>query len=88
MTDRRFLALALATVALWPLAATAADNVKIGFPIPLSGPTAVYGKPVLAGAEWPSRKSMLRVASLAASSNFCRGIARQTPMRRCVSRGS
>ena len=49
---RRFgLRLACAAVALWPLAAGAADNIKIGFPIPLSGPTAVYGKPVLAGAE-------------------------------------
>ena len=44
-------ALALAAAALSPLAAQAADNIKIGFPIPLSGPTAVYGKPVLAGAE-------------------------------------
>jgi branched-chain amino acid transport system substrate-binding protein len=35
----------------WPLAAKAADTIKIGFPIPLSGPTAVYGKPVLAGAQ-------------------------------------
>ena len=40
-----------AAIGLWPLAATAADNIKIGFPIPLSGPTAVYGKPILAGAE-------------------------------------
>ncbi len=35
----------------WPLTASAADNIKIGFPIPLSGPTAVYGEPVLKGAE-------------------------------------
>lgn len=49
---RRFgVRLACAAIALWPLAAGAADNIKIGFPIPLSGPTAVYGKPVLAGAE-------------------------------------
>jgi branched-chain amino acid transport system substrate-binding protein len=41
--------IALAAVA--PVAARAADNIKIGFPIPLSGPTAVYGKPILAGAE-------------------------------------
>ena len=34
-----------------PFVAHAADTIKIGFPIPLSGPTAVYGKPVLAGAE-------------------------------------
>ena len=40
-----------AAVALYPIAATAADTIKIGFPIPLSGPTAVYGEPVLKGAE-------------------------------------
>ena len=34
-----------------PFAANAAGTIKIGFPMPLSGPTAVYGKPVLAGAE-------------------------------------
>lgn len=51
MHRRYRLALAGAAVALWPLTASAADNIKIGFPIPLSGPTAVYGKPVLAGAE-------------------------------------
>src|SRR5438094_468735 len=48
---RHYLVPMLAAVALWPLTAGAADNIKIGFPIPLSGPTAVYGKPVLAGAE-------------------------------------
>jgi branched-chain amino acid transport system substrate-binding protein len=42
---------ACAAVALWPAVSMAADTIKIGFPIPLSGPTAVYGKPVLAGAE-------------------------------------
>jgi branched-chain amino acid transport system substrate-binding protein len=36
---------------LCPLIARAADPIKIGFPIPLSGPTAVYGVPVLKGAE-------------------------------------
>ncbi len=44
-------ALACAVIAIWPAAAMAAGTIKIGFPIPLSGPTAVYGKPVLAGAE-------------------------------------
>ncbi|MGH7065251.1 MAG: ABC transporter substrate-binding protein [Stellaceae bacterium] len=29
----------------------AAETIKIGFPIPLSGPTAVYGQPVLKGAQ-------------------------------------
>ena len=47
----RHLASALAVAAFWPLTAGAADNIKIGFPIPLSGPTAVYGEPVLKGAE-------------------------------------
>src|SRR5262252_6713177 len=35
----------------WPLAAGAADTIKIGFPIPLSGAAGVYGKPILAGAQ-------------------------------------
>jgi branched-chain amino acid transport system substrate-binding protein len=45
------LAAVLVTVVLWPLSAGAADPIKIGFPIPLSGPTAVYGEPVLKGAQ-------------------------------------
>jgi branched-chain amino acid transport system substrate-binding protein len=40
-----------AALALLPLAANAADTIKIGFPIPLSGPTAVYGMPILQGAQ-------------------------------------
>ncbi len=39
-------AAALASPPVW-----AAEPIKIGFPIPLSGPTAVYGEPVLKGAE-------------------------------------
>ena len=30
-----------------PVAALAQETIKIGFPIPLSGPTAVYGVPIL-----------------------------------------
>ena len=45
------LGIALALAASAPFAAGAADAIKIGFPIPLSGPTAVYGKPILAGAQ-------------------------------------
>ena len=33
------------------MSASAAESIKIGFPIPLSGPTAVYGEPVVKGAE-------------------------------------
>jgi branched-chain amino acid transport system substrate-binding protein len=53
MSSRWRLAVACtAAIALWPLAASAAaDTIKIGFPIPLSGPTAVYGQPVLQGAQ-------------------------------------
>jgi branched-chain amino acid transport system substrate-binding protein len=50
MSVRNVLALACATAFL-SSAAFAADTIKIGFPIPLSGPTAVYGEPVLKGAE-------------------------------------
>jgi branched-chain amino acid transport system substrate-binding protein len=50
MPNRTLLALACA-VAVAPSAALAAGTIKIGFPIPLSGPTAVYGEPILQGAE-------------------------------------
>jgi branched-chain amino acid transport system substrate-binding protein len=51
MFPRHFLALACAIATLTPLTATAEEPIKIGFPIPLSGPTAVYGEPILKGAE-------------------------------------
>ena len=45
------LAAVLVAVVFWPLSAGAADPIKIGFPIPLSGPTSVYGAPILKGAQ-------------------------------------
>ena len=51
MHYRLWLAALWAPVALAPLAAVAADPIKIGFPMPLSGPTAVYGVPISKGAE-------------------------------------
>jgi branched-chain amino acid transport system substrate-binding protein len=42
---------AAALASVMPLAALAQGPIKIGFPIPLSGPTAVYGVPILKGAE-------------------------------------
>jgi branched-chain amino acid transport system substrate-binding protein len=51
MFPRHILALACAIAALTPLTAAAEEPIEIGFPIPLSGPTAVYGEPVLRGAE-------------------------------------
>jgi branched-chain amino acid transport system substrate-binding protein len=51
MRRRDFLALVALAGVLWPLAANAADTIKIGFPMPLSGPAAVYGVPVTKGAE-------------------------------------
>jgi branched-chain amino acid transport system substrate-binding protein len=51
MYHRYGLALAGALLVSWPLAAGAAGTIKIGFPIPLSGPVAVYGQPVLQGAQ-------------------------------------
>ncbi|HUB16597.1 MAG TPA: ABC transporter substrate-binding protein [Acetobacteraceae bacterium] len=50
MGIRHLLAAAAIACAL-PVLAFAKEPIKIGFPIPLSGPTAVYGKPVLQGAE-------------------------------------
>src|SRR3954466_419894 len=51
MRSRVGLALVLAVTMLSAPAARAADNIKIGFPMPLSGPAAVYGVPVTKGAE-------------------------------------
>ncbi len=51
MFRRHILALGCAGIMLAPVAASAAEPIKIGFPIPLSGPTAVYGVPVLKGAQ-------------------------------------
>jgi branched-chain amino acid transport system substrate-binding protein len=51
MRLRHHLGLLFAAAASMPVAAAAADSIKIGFPIPLSGPTAVYGVPILKGAE-------------------------------------
>jgi len=50
MRFRHILAATVVGLAL-PMAAHAEDTIKIGFPIPLSGPTAVYGEPILKGAE-------------------------------------
>jgi branched-chain amino acid transport system substrate-binding protein len=51
MRHRHWLVALWAAAALAPLPATAADTIKIGFPMPLSGPTAVYGVPITKGAE-------------------------------------
>jgi len=51
MRRRQILALACAAAALLPCTALAEGPIKIGFPIPLSGPTATYGVPILKGAE-------------------------------------
>jgi len=51
MFRRHCLALGCAAMMLAPGAAWAAAPIKIGFPIPLSGPTATYGVPILKGAE-------------------------------------
>ena len=52
MHHHRWLAALWAAVTLAPLAAASAtETIKIGFPMPLSGPAAVYGVPVTKGAE-------------------------------------
>ncbi|HUC11355.1 MAG TPA: ABC transporter substrate-binding protein [Stellaceae bacterium] len=51
MFRRAVLALGFVGMLVAPVAASAAEPIKIGFPIPLSGPTATYGVPILKGAE-------------------------------------
>ena len=51
MTRHRMLAAALIAGSLVPTAAFAENTIKIGFPMPLSGPVSVYGVPVTKGAE-------------------------------------
>ena len=45
------LLLGIFVASLIPAAASAADTIKIGYPMPLSGPASVYGVPVVKGAE-------------------------------------
>ena len=56
MSRCRILAAACLAAFLVPLAAGAEDTIKIGFPMPLSGPAAVYGAPVTKGAEMAVRE--------------------------------
>src|SRR5580693_3717290 len=50
MMSQRFLAM-IAIAGLMPAAAAAENTIKIGYPMPLSGPASVYGVPVVKGAE-------------------------------------
>ncbi len=50
MMSQRLLAMVVAA-GLVPAAAQAADPIKIGYPMPLSGPASVYGVPITKGAE-------------------------------------
>jgi branched-chain amino acid transport system substrate-binding protein len=51
MIRRCLLAVTFAASAVIPFASYAKEPIKIGFPIPLSGATAVYGQPILEGAQ-------------------------------------
>jgi len=50
MMAQRFLSV-IVSVGLLPAAAVAQSTIKIGFPMPLSGPASVYGVPITKGAE-------------------------------------
>ena len=65
MTLQRLL-FAIIAATLMP-AAAAAENIKIGFPMPLSGPASVYGVPVTKGAEMAVQEINAAAASLTAS---------------------
>jgi branched-chain amino acid transport system substrate-binding protein len=51
MAAHRIWAAAFIAAGLIPSAAGAEDTIKIGFPMPLSGPASVYGVPITKGAE-------------------------------------
>jgi branched-chain amino acid transport system substrate-binding protein len=51
MMPHRVLAAAILAAGLVPSAAAAENTIKIGFPMPLSGPASVYGVPITKGAE-------------------------------------
>ncbi len=51
MTPHRMWAAAFIAAALVPSAVAAENTIKIGFPMPLSGPASVYGVPITKGAE-------------------------------------
>src|SRR5712692_3805523 len=51
MSHYRVFAAAFVAAVLLPFAAAAQNTIKIGFPMPLSGPAAVYGVPIIKGAE-------------------------------------
>ena len=52
MRSQRLLLAIVAAVAASPMqVAIAADTIKIGYPMPLSGPASVYGVPIVKGAE-------------------------------------
>ena len=87
MTLQRLL-FAFIAATLMPSAAAAENTIKIGFPMPLSGPASVYGEPVTKGAEMAVQEINARAASSAASSSCCRATARPAPTRRCASRAS
>ena len=51
MSHRRILRLVDLAAGLVPFAAAGKSTVKIGYPMPLSGPASVYGVPITKGAE-------------------------------------
>src|SRR5215468_7530387 len=51
MLRRLIPAIACVAIGALPFAASAADPIRIGWPMPLSGPASVYGVPITKGAE-------------------------------------
>src|SRR5437899_10493279 len=47
----RALTVLLAAILAWPLAAEAQKPIKVGMPMPLSGPPALFGEPASKGAQ-------------------------------------
>ena len=70
MTLQRLL-LGIFAASLVPAAAAAAETIKIGYPMPLSGPASVYGVPVTKGAEMAVAGNQRQAAASSAASWNC-----------------
>jgi hypothetical protein len=85
MQRRTLLILLLAVCLLVPPAADAQRPIKVGMPMPLSGPPALFGEPASKGAMMYVEEINAKGGVSAARSSWSSVIPRPTPTRRCGS---
>jgi branched-chain amino acid transport system substrate-binding protein len=84
----RVLVMLLAALLAAPLAADAQKPIKVGFPMILSGPGALYGDPALKGAQMFVEEINAKGACWAGSSSCWPATPRGAPTRPSASPGS